>query len=432
MSSTMLNDLPSDLLMEIFAGLPVKTLLQFKCVCKSWYAIIRDPIFITKHVNHKSALSNNGYLAVTRRVGTFGGTFGGTCLISLRSLEYNFGEIHKITIPSPKEYSKAPFRIVGSCNGVLCLNVTKIGDTNFLFNPATSEFKELPKPDYPIHDMTEDKIVHFIGLGFGHDPKSNEYKLVRFSYSKKLGYDFYSGIDVYSLSSNSWRRKGIVLGSVISNSFSKELLNGNLHWRGAIGYEKRRGIRDIIISFCIRDEVCRHIELPEIELDEKHWYPFVRKESLAIVINSGLTRDGSTFTIWVMEEYGIKETWTKILRVGPILARRFVGFGRNEGLLVASSSMMFHIRPKRPDHEISGANAMGDDFITQIEVVNHIESLVPIEGTKVRVKRKLKKTWFWVDFILVSFALILFVFILVSPFAMEYFIHRRIPTSASK
>ena len=68
MLSAMLNDLPEDVLMDVFARLPVKSLLQFKCVCKSWYAIIRDPIFITKHLNHQSALSNNGYLAVTRRV----------------------------------------------------------------------------------------------------------------------------------------------------------------------------------------------------------------------------------------------------------------------------------------------------------------------------------------------------------------------------
>jgi F-box interacting protein len=424
MSSTKLNDLPLDVLMEIFARLPVKTLLQFMCVCKSWYAIIRDPIFITKHVNHQSALSNNGYLAVTRRV-------NGKCLISLRSYENNFGEIHNIAIPSTKEYRRASFRIVGSCNGVLCLNVTQIGDTNFLFNPTTSEFKELPKPDYPVHDMTADKIELFIGLGFGLDPKSNDFKLVRFSYSKKLGSDFYSGIDVYSLSGNSWRRKDIVLGLVILNSFSKGLINGNLHWRGAIGFGKRWEYRDIIISFCIGDEVCRYIELPEMELDGKSWYPFVRKESLAIVISSGDTRDGSTFTIWVMKEYGVKESWTQQLSVGPILAQRFVGCGRNEEFLFASSSIMFHLRPE-PPHKITGDNIMGYDFIPKVEVVNHIESLVPIEGTKVQVQRELKKSWFRGDFITLFVRIIWFVVFFVSPFVVEYFIPRRIPASANQ
>ena len=75
----------------------------------------------------------------------------------------------------------------------MCLNVTRIGDTNFLFNPVISEFKELPKPDYPVHDVTNGEIFSLIGLGFCHDPGSNDYKLVRLSYSKKLGYDlFYS------------------------------------------------------------------------------------------------------------------------------------------------------------------------------------------------------------------------------------------------
>ena len=278
MSSIMLNDLPSDILMATFARLSVKTLLQIMCVCKSWYAIIRYPIFITKHVNHQSTRSNNGYLAVTHCV-------SGMCLIYLRSYENDLGELHQIIIPSTKEHHMTPFKIVGSCNGVLCLNVTQIGDEIFLFNPVTSEFKEFPKPDYPVQNVTNDKIPSFVGLGFDHDPKSNDYKLVRLSYSKMLGYDFYSRVDVYSLSSNSWRRKDIVLGTIMHNSFSKGLINGNLHWRVAIGYGRRRKIRDIIISFCVRDEVCRHIELPEIEFDGKNWYPFVRQESLAIVIS---------------------------------------------------------------------------------------------------------------------------------------------------
>ena len=142
MSKAMLNDLSGDVLMDIFSRLPVKTLLQFKSVCKSWYDIIKDPIFITKHVN-RSNHSNNGYVAVTCR----DDTFHGKCYISLFS-DQTFHEIFSINIPCMEEHAKAPFRIVGSCNGVLCLNGSKIGDMNFLFNPVTSEFKELSKLDY--------------------------------------------------------------------------------------------------------------------------------------------------------------------------------------------------------------------------------------------------------------------------------------------
>jgi len=247
-SNATLNDLPEDVLMDIYSRLPIKTILQFKSVCKSWYDIIKDPIFITKHVN-LSNHSNNGYLAVTRRVGTF----GGKCLISLFSYE-TFREVFNITIPFKKEHGRVPFRIVGSCNGILCLNISKIGDTNFLFNPVTSEFKEPPKPDYPVHKLSEIEILLHIGLGFDYDQETNDYKLVRVSYSKKMKESFYSGVNVYSLRTNYWRRKDtLVHGSIVENSFSNGDLNGALHWRGAI--RKKEIIHNIIILFNIRDEV---------------------------------------------------------------------------------------------------------------------------------------------------------------------------------
>ncbi|XP_050264025.1 F-box/kelch-repeat protein At3g23880-like [Quercus robur] len=329
----MLNDLPEDVLMDIYSRLPIKTILQFKSVCKSWYDIIKDPIFITKHVN-LSNRSNNGYLAVTRRVGTF----GGKCLISLFSYE-TFREVFNITIPSKKEHGRAPFRIVGSCNG------------------------------------------------FDYDQETNDYKLVRVSYSKKMKESFYSGVNVYSLRTNYWRRKDtLVHGSIVENSFSNGDLNGALHWRGAI--RKKEIIHNIIISFNIRDEVSRQQYEPR-------------------------------FDIWVMNEYGVKETWTKQFSIGPLLAWSFVGCGRNEELLFATSSTMYlydlQLQQIKPPHDNTYADVMGSNlnFVAEIEVVNHIESLVTIEGTKVCVKRERKKSRFRENFIsIISVVFIYFVAIL--------------------
>ena len=44
-----------DLLVSIFIRLPVKSLLRFKCVCKSWYSLINSPIFIGLHLNNKDS-----------------------------------------------------------------------------------------------------------------------------------------------------------------------------------------------------------------------------------------------------------------------------------------------------------------------------------------------------------------------------------------
>ena len=55
---------------------------------------------------------------------------------------------------------------------------------------------------------------------------------------------FYFEVDVYSLNTNSWRRKDtLVLGTIVENFISKCFLNGALHWRGAT-----TGVRNLIIS----------------------------------------------------------------------------------------------------------------------------------------------------------------------------------------
>ncbi|KAI3834061.1 hypothetical protein MKW92_038450, partial [Papaver armeniacum] len=51
--------LPEDVFFEIFVCLPVKSLLRFKSVCKSWCGLIESSDFIYRHadmVDYKSKL----------------------------------------------------------------------------------------------------------------------------------------------------------------------------------------------------------------------------------------------------------------------------------------------------------------------------------------------------------------------------------------
>ncbi|XP_048493339.1 uncharacterized protein LOC104902527 [Beta vulgaris subsp. vulgaris] len=52
-----LDHLPENLIIEILSWLSVKDLLQYKSVCKSWYAIISSPNFISEHL--KNYYNNN-------------------------------------------------------------------------------------------------------------------------------------------------------------------------------------------------------------------------------------------------------------------------------------------------------------------------------------------------------------------------------------
>ncbi|KEH18960.1 F-box protein interaction domain protein [Medicago truncatula] len=47
--------LPSELIIQILLRLPVKSLLCFKCICKSWLSLISDPHFANSHVDVSAA-----------------------------------------------------------------------------------------------------------------------------------------------------------------------------------------------------------------------------------------------------------------------------------------------------------------------------------------------------------------------------------------
>ncbi|KAK9293371.1 hypothetical protein L1049_021363 [Liquidambar formosana] len=67
----LMKELPNDVIFDILSRLPVKAIIRFRCVSKSWYATITHPSFITTHLNlnlnlnlnrnHTSSY-NHGYL----------------------------------------------------------------------------------------------------------------------------------------------------------------------------------------------------------------------------------------------------------------------------------------------------------------------------------------------------------------------------------
>jgi hypothetical protein len=49
------QQLMEEIFFEILARLPVKSLLQFRSVCKAWRAIVDDPTFIRAHLLHSAS-----------------------------------------------------------------------------------------------------------------------------------------------------------------------------------------------------------------------------------------------------------------------------------------------------------------------------------------------------------------------------------------
>ncbi|KAI8010643.1 putative F-box protein [Camellia lanceoleosa] len=100
---SMLNAfIPEEVWIEILARLPMKSLLRFRSVCKSWYYLITNPSFITTHLNRTK--SNHSHKLLIKfnyenRDRCFSLTDDETFCNEFAKLEYpfqNYDELFKI------------------------------------------------------------------------------------------------------------------------------------------------------------------------------------------------------------------------------------------------------------------------------------------------------------------------------------------------
>ncbi|PNX82383.1 F-box protein [Trifolium pratense] len=189
--------LPDNVIVEILSFLNVKSLMQLKCVCKSWKTLITcDPMFIKLHLKRSA---RNGHLALIYdefniiRLPL-------TSLISIKTTPlpanpyfhepcFRDSFFHQPDAPDPPYWSY--LRVVGSCNGLLCLygSVTSYYHNNnyqeiflYLWNPAT---KTLSSKIVFIHVDDDDEINTPSLAGswkfwFGYDNSTKNYKIVAF------------------------------------------------------------------------------------------------------------------------------------------------------------------------------------------------------------------------------------------------------------
>ncbi|KAL3629184.1 hypothetical protein CASFOL_026406 [Castilleja foliolosa] len=154
-----------------------------------------------------------------------------------------------------RKHSKYPSSIVGSCNGILCLEDTYEMGNTFLWNPVTDELKSLP-PSSIVCPPDSDSTSFFAG-GFVFDASSEDYKVLRhvlndFEYDDGSYKSTLIQAELYSLKNDSWRP--IVKPKKYQWPWDSLpiSLNGSCYWEGF----------DCVISFNFADEVFSSFPLP--------------------------------------------------------------------------------------------------------------------------------------------------------------------------
>ncbi|CAN4104088.1 unnamed protein product [Withania somnifera] len=145
---------------KILSKLPVKSLLRFKSVEKSWRALICSPEFINCHTC-SSANNNKDYT-------------DNTVILKISQPEVNLQEcpvMEESDLDYHMENSGIAFSIEGSVKGLICLvNTAK---ELVLWNPAIRKYEKLP--DF----RTEWRNANHFTYGFGYDEINDDYKVVR-------------------------------------------------------------------------------------------------------------------------------------------------------------------------------------------------------------------------------------------------------------
>jgi len=303
--------LPNDLMTEILSLLPVKPLLRFKCLNKFFKTLISDRHFVQKHLNKSKQNSNlliSQYIYENKQV----------------------VDLSLLTSPSTTSLFSG-WRVVGSCNGLLCLvgglkhhasDAFYHGMVICFWNPATR--------------MKSEKILASsrsnLKFSFGYDLSTETYKLVAFGVELD-GTNATSVVKVFSFGDSSWRY--IQQFPVFPLFRLKHDRNNGVYLSGTINWlvltpRNGSGLKQyVILSLDLSTETYTQLLLP---------WDFDKESSIRPTIAVLMDRlcfchdfDDTHFVIWQMENFGVQESWIQLFKIGydhiSIFALMFKGLG---------------------------------------------------------------------------------------------------------
>uniref|UniRef100_A0A2N9GJD7 Uncharacterized protein n=1 Tax=Fagus sylvatica TaxID=28930 RepID=A0A2N9GJD7_FAGSY len=278
--------------------------------------------------------------------------------------------------------------IAGSCNGILCIaDCGRIStDVIYLWNPSIRKFKRLPSSC-----LGKTGNLVYVTIGFAYHSQNNDYKVVRISCSFLSSiYPPVPQIEVYTLSTDSWRRVGISLriNNVMFNhnnlNLPIPLVSGALHWMACIIEENRKRGKEIIVSFDVNTEKFRELALPLCSRTAHSYQKCLAlfKGKLAFITFGGSERRGfqNSYSVWVMREYGVIESWNKLFVVplegfvicfaftqyGSLLLRRAINLVNHEFKLVLVDTATQHEK----DLEIQDPNSCVATFMESLALLD--------------------------------------------------------------
>ncbi|XP_055810326.1 F-box/kelch-repeat protein At3g23880-like [Solanum dulcamara] len=280
--------LPDELIAAILVRVPVKYLLQFKCVSKNWFDLISSPEFVKTHLSFSAKdYTRQISLLQFNRLEESNMKY---CSVS--SLFHDDFVTEALDLDCPMKNPPQGVYISGSVNGLICLS--NGFNELVIWNPSIRKFKK-------VLDFLPTQMGQcWFNCGFGYDEVHDDYKVVGiFSNMMKANFEAM----IYSLKSDSLKTLEDFKPGV-TYSGSPKFVKGKLHW-----ITMRRG-RQGITSIDLVDEKWGKLEQPCSHKGDLNLG--VLRGDLSVLYNS---YERTYFDVWVMKEYGVKESWTKLYTI---------------------------------------------------------------------------------------------------------------------
>ncbi|XWS31049.1 hypothetical protein CRYUN_Cryun23aG0043600 [Craigia yunnanensis] len=297
-AANLMECLPQEVVFHILSKLPLTSLLKSKLVCPAWRSLIQDPLLISKHLLHMAEVDNDPSFILQSN-----------WPIPDQLHFVDFSDHSEGNVISKKLPRSAMLMcLVDSCNGLLCMHDTS--QSIYICNPFTRLYIELPKLiNYPTR----------VGpLGFGFHPTTKEYKVLQIVFRRQwkrrdlnvaTSTLVQSEVQILTIGIPAWRNLGMIPYRFIWPA-SKAMVNGRLHW---LSKPNKYTTVSLLISFDLETEQFQ--EVPKPDCCGLPWC-FHHLMVLRGCLSAGACHDYEQLEIWVMKEYGTKESWIKEFTIG--------------------------------------------------------------------------------------------------------------------
>lgn len=338
--------MPDEVLEEILSWVPPESLMRFKCVSKSWNALINslmeDSAFVNKHLLHfhiNSFSSPCSSLLLfphrdSRSLSKYAFDLVSSLSLSIDDVANDRISGLRISPVLPLGMPTMTAKHICHCNGIIC--VTAHNGDMVLCNPAIKKFRTIPKP---VRVGNYGLMLAVVGVGIGYDSRADDYKVVSIVIEKSWddGLRLLRAM-LYSTRTDSWRVIGIHLQFDDFPVFDTAVFcKGVIYWTTLNPSCCSFGI----VSFDMADDLFRIIQLPDnVSKEEENikiapWndsvslFSYPRGHELAFI----------SINAWVMDEcsngVGGSCSWIKKLTIGPLegVGRPWM-FWKNDELLM--------------------------------------------------------------------------------------------------